>query len=482
MLEYPLMIKWFCTWLVFVLCCACPVAQNMQILYDFDHLPQNLLLNPGTEVNYDKHFGVPLLSNLYLDFGSSNKNVYYNSMIKEGEDRSDALRNLHDLGLTPGEVFIFNQQIEVFSGGIRLKDPSYYLSFGMYQQIDGFSAYPTDFVSLFLNGDDPDRNGIPLFEERYSASHVNTSVQMLGVFHVGLNKTLNNKLTLGARLKILSGSFGLESSMNQGTYYLSYLLSDELYIHNYEYMNVRLNTSGLLNSFDLSSDLGEPAELISGLFFLNGSMGLAADFGFSYQLNENIKITGSVLDIGMTRFNHKLTTIEFEDAQIATEDYYLPFEGNELDYWQSLNVLGEIPLETSEKGYAHFRAPKVNASVRYDMKRKVKAENSVFRNVRADMASDFLTSSFGMQVFTEFRPRVPLWAITGFYSRELTRYLNAKVTYTIDRFSATNLGLGASVHVKSFNFYTALDNLLALPNIKNSNYQSFQVGMNFIFN
>ena len=477
------MIKRYCISLVFVVYCVNALAQNMQLLYDFDQLPQNLLLNPGTEVDYDKHFGVPLLSNLYLDFGSSNKNVSYNSLIKEGEDNSDALRNLYDLGLTPGEVFVFNQQIEVFSGGIRLNNPKYYLSFGMYQQIDGFSAYPTDFVTLFLNGDDPNRDGRPLFDERYSASHVNTAVQMLGVFHIGLNKKVNEKVTLGARLKILSGSFGLETSSNQGTYYLGLdRLSTEPYIHNFENMNVRLNTSGLLNPFDLSSDLGEPAELVSDLFFMSGSLGLAADFGFSYQLNENIKITGSLLDIGMTRFNHKLTTVEFEDAVIATEDYYLPFEGNEKDYWQSLNVLGEIPLESSEKEYVHYRAPKVNASVRYDMKRKVKAENSVFRNVRADMASDFLTSSFGVQVFTEFRPGVPLWAITGFYSRELTRFLNTKVTYTIDRFSATNLGLGASVHVKAFNFYVALDNLLALPDSKNSNYQSFQVGMNFIFN
>jgi len=59
--------------------------------------------------------------------------------------------------------------------------------------------------------------------------------------------------------------------------------------------------------------------------------------------------------------------------------------------------------------------------------------------------------------------------------------LNAKLSYTVDRFSATNIGLGFSVHVKSFNFYAAVDNLLTLPNIKNSNYQSFQGGMNFIF-
>ena len=115
------------------------------------------------------------------------------------------------------------------------------------------------------------------------------------------------------------------------------------------------------------------------------------------------------------------------------------------------------------------------------MKRLVKQDQSAFRDVRANLNSEYLISSFGMQVYTEFRHEKALWAVTGFYSREITRYLNAKVTYTVDRFSATNLGLGFSINVKSFNFYTAVDNLLALPNIKNSNYQSFQLGMNFIF-
>ena len=468
--------------LMFVLFCAPVMAQNMQILYDFDHLPQTLLLNPGSEVDYDKHFGVPLLSNIYLDLGSSNKEVSYNSVISGSDGVGGVLNKMYELGLKKNDVFAFNQQIELFNVGFRLKNPSYYLSFGMYQQIDGFSAYPPDVANLFVKGNDQDGNGIPEPNQLFVVDDLNTAGELVGVFHVGINKKVNDKLTAGVRLKILSGSLGLETKSNQGDYRLTINpLSNEPYLHNFENMKTVFNSSGVLSAIDLSSDVGEIDELISGLFFINGSMGLALDMGFTYKVSDEITVTGSLLDLGALKFNNKLTKIELENKQIASSLYYDPFEGNELDYWQGLYVAGLLPMETSPGAYTQLRAPKLNGSARYNMKRKVKSDKSVFRNVRGDLSSDFLTSSFGMQVYTEFRPNYPLWAVTAFYSRELTRFLNAKVTYTVDRFSAKNIGLGASVHIKSFNFYMALDNLLALPDRRNSNYQSFQVGMNFIF-
>jgi hypothetical protein len=116
------------------------------------------------------------------------------------------------------------------------------------------------------------------------------------------------------------------------------------------------------------------------------------------------------------------------------------------------------------------------------MRRKVKYDQIAFRNVRADLSSDYLTSSFGLQIYTAFRPKTPVWAVTGFYSRELNKYLSLKGTYTVDQFSFYNIGVGVSTHIKSFNFYLTADNLVALPTVKNSNYQSFQFGMNFTFN
>ncbi len=457
-------------------------SQNMQILYDFDQLPQTLMLNPGAEIDFDKHIGVPLLSNVYAVGGASSRDVNYNNLAEGTDSSSDVLRNLNDLGLSDNEIFLFHQQIELINVGFRLKNPAYYLSFGMYQQIDGFSSYPSDFGDLFFFGDDQNQDGEAEVGENYSAESVNTVFELAGVFHVSMNKRINENLTIGTRLNILSGSIGLETSSNEGTYSLSKNpLSNEPYIHNFEDIGVRLNTAGMLDSFDLSEDIGPASELIGGLFFMNGSLGASIDFGFTYKHTKELSFSGSLLDLGIMSFQHKLTTIEFEDAQIPSDEYYDP-AGDELDFWTEKYLSDELPLITDEKSFSYFRSPKINASMRYDMRRKVKPEKSAFRNVRADISSDYRMSSFGMQVYTEFRPKYPLWAITGFYSRELNKYLSIKATYTVDKFSYYNIGFGLSTHIKSFNFYTTIDNLVALPTIKNSNYQSFQFGMNFIFN
>ena len=467
---------------MFILFCVPTISQNMQILYDFDQLPQTLLLNPGSEVDYDKHFGVPLLSNIYMGFGSSNKDVSYNSVVSGSDGLGDVLNNMYALGLNEDDVFIFNQQIELFNMGFRLKDPTYYLSFGMYQQFEAFSAYAPDVANLFVNGNDQNGDGIPEEGQVFKTDQLNSVSSLVGVFHIGINKKVNEKFTAGLRLKILSGSVGLETNSNQGDYYLDINpLSSTPYIHNYNSMNTTFNSSGILNYTDLSDDLGDSAQLLSGLFFTTGSMGLALDLGFSYQVTDEITVTGSALDLGMLKFNHKLAQIKFEDDRIPSEEWYNPTEGDELDYWQELFIEGLLPIETSPTSYNQLRSPKLNGSVRYNMRRLVKQDKSAFRNVRANLLSEYLISSFGMQIYTEFRPNTALWAVTGFYSREITRYLNAKLSYTVDPFSAKNIGLGFSVHVKSFNFYAAVDNLLTLPNIKNSNYQSFQGGMNFIF-
>lgn len=482
------MTRSFCISILFMLVCMNLSSQNMQILYGFDQLPQTLILNPGEEVDYKSHIGVPLLSGVYADFGSSNRSVTYNSVLANTDRAQDAIRNLYALDLKATDIFSVNQRIEVLSAGFRLSDPSYYLSFGMYQEINMFSTYPKDFTDVFFNGDDQDGDGIPETIDDgvvYGSEHMNTVGELVGVFHIGLNKKLNDKWTLGARFKLLSGSIGIETKKNKGNYYLSELQPPfDPYLHNFEDVDVVLNTSGLLDPFDLSSVVGDPDEVIAAMFFVGGNIGAALDLGFTHHLNEDWELTGSLLDLGLVNYSQKLSEIELFDDLISSETFYDPPYDGELDYWQEAKINGEIPLEAIAEGYMQLRSPKLNAALKYTTKRLTKDRNSAYRNLSCDtnIYNETLESSLGVQVYNEFRPQNNLWAITGFYSRQITRYLSAKATYTYDKFSAKNIGLGFALYIKSFNLYATADNLLDLPDVRNSNYQSFQFGMNVILN
>ena len=51
-------------------------SQNKHLLYNFDELPQNLMSNPGAEVNFDLHAGLPFFSQIHISAGSSGVSLY----------------------------------------------------------------------------------------------------------------------------------------------------------------------------------------------------------------------------------------------------------------------------------------------------------------------------------------------------------------------------------------------------------------------
>ena len=68
-----------------------------------------------------------------------------------------------------------------------------------------------------------------------------------------------------------------------------------------------------------------------------------------------------------------------------------------------------------------------------------------------------------------------------FYDRKFSPDLRMKLTYTLDDFSYTNVGLLVSKKLKNFNLYLAADNLFGYFNLAKSQHQSLQMGLQFIF-
>jgi hypothetical protein len=84
----------------------------------------------------------------------------------------------------------------------------------------------------------------------------------------------------------------------------------------------------------------------------------------------------------------------------------------------------------------------------------------------------------GLQYYSIFRPKGPQVAGTLFYYRRLFEFLSAKVTYTVDSYSSSNIGLGVVVDLGKLNFYIAADNLMDYGNIAKAKSVSLQLGFN----
>lgn len=459
--------------LLFGLITCLSFSQNKQILYGFSEIPQALLQNPGGKISNDWYFGIPLLSHIHVNGGSSGISVY-DLFAKDGVDFNIKLQNAVNK-MKSTDFFTFNQQLEIFSAGFAM-GPSYekkeYLSFGLYQETDFIAYFPKDIAVLALEGNANNIN------RRFNLNHVNVNAEVISVLHVGYNKKVNSSFTYGVRGKIYSNIINLNSTNNKGVF-VTIPGENNFYNHIFN-LDLELRTSGLNSITEEDSDFSGK-DLVKRTL-LGGNLGLGFDIGFTYNLTKQWSLDASLLDVGFVRHS--------KDIKNYVVDGVYSFEGiNPLfpetdtgqtaeDYW---NEVGEdfedlFELDSTATKYTTWRPVKLNASLNYSFGKKQSEDCNCLKEDNGYL------NAVGMQLYAINRPKQPQLALTAYYYRRLFNNLRVKATYTIDSYSFNNVGLGISTHLGGFNFYVMADNFLQYKNIYDAQSVSLQLGFNYIFN
>ena len=447
-------------------------AQNKQLLYDFNEIPQSLLSNPGTEVANRWHVGIPFLSGIYANAGISGFNL--NDLFADNSiNFNDKIRNIL-LDISRNDVFSLNQQLEIINIGYRKNGwrSSTYYSFGIYEEVDFFSYFPKDLAILAFEGNSNAIN-VP-----FNLADLNVQGEALTVFHFGINKKVNEKFTYGVRAKIYSSILNFNTTRNSGSFVT--VNGQNNFLRHQIDADLELRTAGYA-SFRESGGEGFSGNLIKRVL-LGGNLGVGFDAGFTYKPKDQWTVTGSLLDIGFIGYTNDVETYTVK-GQFELEGIEFPFpdfvngDGLEEEADDTFEAIREqVPLDTIFDKYTRLRPLKLNGSVKYSFgKRKARTEKD---ECNCKTENRDYRNAVGLQLFTITRPRIPLVAFTVFYQTELTRFLNIKTTYTIDKFSKRNLGLGISSDIGNVNFYILADNLLELQNLAKANNLSFQFGFN----
>ncbi|MBS9461726.1 hypothetical protein KIM67_04845 [Flagellimonas sp. 389] len=464
-------------------------SQNKQLLYDFYEIPQSLMVNPGVKAMEKWHVGVPVLSGLSFQAGTSGVTVN-DLFANDGIDFTTKVRErLLDV-MNRKDDFSTTSQIEGFNVGFRGRNrPDDYYSFGMYGETDIIVYWPKDLAILAFEG-----NGGANIGRSFDLGDLSLRGEMVSVFHFGINRKISNTLTVGARAKIYSSIFHFRSTKNSGSFsttegqnniYANSITSD-----------MQLQTSGIDGFLDIIDDdtSGNRRERLERLFtkkvLFGGNLGLGFDLGFTHNLNPQTTITGSLLDVGFIYNSKDIRNFTLNGS--ATNEgvsIVLPddISNTGTDIWQDLvdEIEESVPFNENESGYISFRPVKAYGSIRYDFgegKTKTTRRNCggcLVNNVSRPN-EDFYRNSVGGQLFLMKRPRGIQGALTGFYQRRLGRSLALKTTYTVDKYSFSNVGLGLNLQAGPVNFYVLADNLLAYRNIADSHYASLQFGFNII--
>lgn len=457
------------------------VAQNKQLLYDFNEIPQSLLVNPGMETDFKWYVGVPLISGISGYAGSSGISVN-DIFADDGIDINLKVRERALGQLVPRDEFSATVQLEYFNGGFRLKNPTIFYSFGGYFEMDNTTYWPQDYAALIVEGNADQLN------RRYDLGDLKSRGSILNVMHFGIHKRVDRNLTLGMRAKLYSGILDYSSTSNKG--YLVNAPGQNNTIATTLDADMVLRTSGIQVVSD-ANDAGSTTNAFVKRALFGGDLGLGLDLGFSYHLSERTTITGSVLDLGFMYHtsdpkSYRLTgNAAVEGIEI---DVLEDFANLNRDFWQDLvdNVEALVPFETDTKSYVTFRPTKLYGSLRHDFGKVIGDGNGQFdcdctvgSSGGRELRSKY-RNSVGAQVYIINRPRGPQAALTGFYTRRVGNLLALKATYTADKFTYTNIGLGMNLQAGPVNLYLLADNLLSYQNIAASNYASFQLGLNII--
>jgi len=454
-------------------------AQNKQLLYDFYEIPQSLLLNPGVKTPYKWHTGIPIISGIAVQAGTSG--VTANDLFaNDGLNFTDKLRDRVVNGLSDSDEFGANFQVDFLNIGFRnAKRPEDYYSFGMYGEFSLTQYWPKDLAILAFEGNANNLN------RRFNLNHITASSEVVNVFHFGVNRKVNDKLNLGARAKIYSSVFNAKSTSNKG--YFITTQGENNSFRNTLVADAQVQTSGLneiVENEDSDTSIGN---LLLGRAFFGGNLGLGFDVGFTYKINNNTFLTGSLLDVGFIYHTKDVKNFTLKGA--ATNEgieIILPesFDDLNSDVWQDLvdDIEAQIPFETNADAYVSLRPIKLNASIRYNFgKQKQNTEDCYCGTGVVDNDSPFdYKNAVGAHLFVINRPKGPQTALTAFYQKRIGNALAIKATYTADKFTYTNIGLGLNFQAGPVNFYILGDNLLGYQNIPDSHYASLQFGFNII--
>ena len=460
-------------WLLFLGVFVSLHAQNKQLLYGFKEVPQQILLNPGDQVDHRGYIGVPLLSHIYFNAGITGFSAF-DVFADDGKDFNQKIRDVV-YKMDAKDFFEFNQQLEFFSAGLRVQtsfEKFVFISFGMYQESDLFSYFPEDLAVLAYEGNHNNLN------RSFYLGHLNASAEALSVFHLGINKKLNPKWTVGIRGKIYSSIAQASSTENKGSF-RTVRRADNSLTHIFD-LDMKLQTSGLsfLDEPNASDGLG----ILQKRLLFGGNLGFGIDLGFTYQPSPEWTVDASLQDIGFINYS--------KDVKNYILDGYLEYEGIQAlfpelvtdqmaqGYWDEVSkVFDELfEIENTTTSYTKWRPIKLNSSVSYNFGRKIDNECNCL-----DKSDPTFQSRVGAHLFAMKRPKHLQWALSAFYYRKLFKGLQLKTTYTVDAYSFKNVGLGMSASVGAVQFYVMADNLLDYQNLAKSQSVSLQLGFNYIF-
>jgi hypothetical protein len=359
-----------------------------------------------------------------------------------------------DIGNAIGQLEdqnILRENLDIETIGIGFHLGSLGLSIGHRMRFNGIVDYSKNLAKLIWEG---------------NAQFIGQTIDFgpsfdLNAYHeiaLGASYQLGDKVRLGGKVKLLSGS----SSLNTSSSDLSLTTSDDVYQLEMD-ANYVVNSAGTLR-YDGLRNIGVDLQFgnFSTTSILGKNSGLAFDLGLAVQLGK-LQLTASAIDLGAEISwkenvnNYSLEgTYAFEGLDIAQQL---------LDDEESFGAVIDTIYATyepteSQNAYSTTVGAKYYFGAQYEVSEEILIGLIGFTDSYQDVNTTALALSASYQL-------MPLLRVGGFYGLRNER---------ID-----NIGANATLSLGPVRLLVATDNIITAFRPKDSNLANFRLGLNLLF-
>ncbi len=409
------------------------MAQQGNILYFMDGVPQSYLVNPANRPRCNIFIGIPAISPFQIFIGSSSLSVsdimwykndstrfFYNTV----ESQEDFLDNLGKSNFISTEL-----STNIFSFGFKSGD--LYYTYDLTERLIFRGSYPGDLFKFFLEGNERG--------DEFDMSSAGVEAIGFMEFAAGVTHSVNDQLKLGYRGKILLGHANISTRKTDLK-----LITEEVWTIRSKFeanatlpaINIPTDEDGNFTFSDI--EVQENLSTTDYIKMATANKGFAVDLGIHYKPIDELTLSASLLDIGFIRWKNNTYNI--------SQDVEYIYDGIEFDYSRRDSVFEDF-LDTldntfvfnnSQDPYTTFLGARLYLGGKYQIIDQI---------------------SVGLLTRTEIfkgRIREQLTLSANFYP---IKEIAASLSYSIMNNTYNNFGLGLSFKPGPFNIYIISDNI-----------------------
>lgn len=423
-------------------------AQKNFTLYSLNETSQAIYLNPGFKQKNRMYLSIPLGMQTISVLNSGFK---FNDIIQT-RTQDDSLILVPSLAVAKmAKLNFINAEIynEIFGLGFKVKDS--YLSFNIANRFQSRFTYPKDLFKFVLEG-----NGDELLGQRASLDGLGIDIMSFVEYGVGYNRSIGEKLTVGMRLKFLSGIANVQTKKSELGIYTdanTFDITIDGAMH--------INSSNVSQFYNDTTSSYDPKEMALAAFNFK-NRGFGVDLGASYQLSDKIQLSASMLDFGIIKWKTNVTNYQSNDV-----DY--TFKGVNLNevFFDSLNIGANLSDTLTEVFGAEETSNVYSTALRSKFYLGGKYQINKYFNSGILLYNEVVGSKYNAGLALSMNVQLKNW-------------LGASVNYSMYGRAYNNFGFGLNLKGGPIQFYIMSDNIAAFFNPAKAKTVHISTGLNIV--